>query len=205
VVDKENITIMLQLFDIPYLITTYGYLGIFIIVFLESGIFFALPGDSLLFTAGLLASVFSLDIWVLIPLIFVSTFLGGIVGYEIGLHLEKLSHYTFFRKILKQEHLDKTHKFFDKHGKFTVIFSRFVPIVRTFVPVVAGAVRMNYKLFIKYSLISSFLWSTTITLLGYFLGQIFPHIKNYLSYMVILIVIVSTLPIFYEMMQEKKS
>lgn len=195
---------MTQLFDISYIISTYGYLGIFIIVFLESGIFFALPGDSLLFTAGLLASVFSLEIHILIPMIFISTLLGGVVGYEIGVHIERLSHYAFFRKILKKEHIDKTHEFFNKHGKYTIIFSRFVPIMRTFVPIVAGVAQMRYGLFIKYSLISSFLWSTVVTLLGYFLGQIFPHLKDYLSYMVILIVLVSVIPIIYEIWQERK-
>src|SRR3990167_10834068 len=106
---------MNNFFDIPYIITTYGYLGIFIIVFLESGIFFALPGDSLLFTAGLLAYAFELKIYFLIPLIFISTFLGGIMGYEIGINLKKLNQFYFFRKILKEEHINKTHNFFDKH------------------------------------------------------------------------------------------
>ncbi len=195
---------MTQIFDIPHIISTYGYVGIFIIVFFESGIFFALPGDSLLFTAGLLASVLSLDIAFLIPLIFVSTFLGGIVGYEIGVNLERLRKFSFFRRIFKDTYIEKTHEFFDKHGSFTVIFSRFVPIVRTFVPIVAGIVRMRYGVFIKYSLISSFLWSTTVTLLGYFLGQIFPHIKNYMSWIIILIIIASILPIIYEYTKKPK-
>ena len=195
---------MTQLFDISYVITTYGYVGIFIIVFLESGIFFALPGDSLLFMAGLLASVFTLNIYILIPIIFISTFLGGIVGYEIGVNLEKLKKFSFFQKILKEEYIDKTHRFFDKHGKFTVIFSRFVPIVRTFVPIVAGVARMHYADFIKYSLVSSFLWSTIVTLLGYFLGQIFPSIKDYMSLIIVLIVIISVLPMIYEMMRKPR-
>jgi membrane-associated protein len=195
---------MSYFFNIPHIINTYGYLGIFLIIFLESGIFFALPGDSLLFTAGLLASLFSLQIWILIPVIFIATFLGGVVGYEIGVHIERLGRYSFFRRILKKEQIDKAHEFFHKHGRFTIVLSRFVPIVRTFVPIVAGVVRMEYKSFIKYSLISSFLWSTIVTLVGYFLGQIFPHIKDYLSYLVMLVVLISVLPIFYEMMQKNK-
>ena len=195
---------MTQFFDIPYLINTYGYIGIFIIVFLESGIFFALPGDSLLFTAGLFAFIFDLQILFLIPLIFIATFSGGMVGYEIGGNLERLNKFSFFRKILKKEHINKTHEFFNKHGKFTVIISRFIPIVRTFVPIVAGVAKMPYKLFLNYSLLSSVLWSTTVTLLGYFLGQVFPHIKDYLSWMIVLIVFISTLPIFYEMRKERE-
>ncbi len=195
---------MTEFFDIVSIINSYGYVGIFIIVFLESGIFFALPGDSLLFTAGLLASVLGLNLYFLIPLIFVATFLGGVLGYEVGINIERLRRFAFFRRILKEQHIDATHRFFDKHGRMTIIFSRFVPIVRTFVPIVAGIVHMEYYAFIKYSLISSFLWSTSMTLLGYFLGQIFPHIKDYLSYMVVLIILVSVLPLFWEMYQKKK-
>lgn len=196
--------IMIQLFDITHIITTYGYLGIFIIVFLESGIFFALPGDTLLFTAGLLVSVLNLNIFILIALIFIATFLGGIIGYEIGINLERLKEFSFFRKILKKEYIDSTHKFFDKHGKFTIIFSRFIVIARTFVPIVAGIAHMQYSSFIKYSFIGSLLWSTSVTLLGYFLGQIFPHIKDYMSLIIILIVIGSILPIIFEIIEERK-
>jgi len=189
---------MTHLFDISYLITTYGYTGIFVIVFLESGIFFPLPGDSLLFTAGLFVSTFGMNIYFLIPLIFFATLLGGMTGYEIGVNLEKLRRYAFFRKILKKEHLDKTHEFFEKHGAFAITFSRFVPIVRTFAPIIAGIVRMPYKSFIKYSLVGSFLWSFIVTLLGYFLGRIFPQIKDYLFVVVVLVVIISILPMVWE-------
>ena len=195
---------MAQLFDITYLITTYGYVGIFIIVFLESGIFFALPGDSLLFTAGLFASAFGLNIVFLVFLILIATFLGGLVGYEIGVYLTKLERFTFLKKILKPEHVDKAHKFFDKHGLFAIIFSRFVPIVRTFTPIVAGVARMHYFTFVKYSIISSVLWSFIITLSGYFLGQTFPVIKNYLSLIVILVVLISILPLAFEMTKKEK-
>ncbi|OGI58081.1 hypothetical protein A3C60_00255 [Candidatus Nomurabacteria bacterium RIFCSPHIGHO2_02_FULL_37_45] len=195
---------MTQLFDVSSIITTYGYLGIFIIVFLESGIFFALPGDSLLFTAGLFASTFGLNIYFLIPIIFFSTFLGGIIGYEIGVNLEKLRNFTFFRKILKKEHIEKANKFFNEHGKFAITFSRFIPIVRTFVPIVAGVAHMKYSLFMKYSIIGSLLWSTTVTLLGYFLGQVFPHLKNYLSWILILIVFISIIPVVFEITEERK-
>ena len=194
---------MHQLFDIPYIISSYGYVGIFIIVFLESGIFFPLPGDSLLFTAGLLVAVLDLNLFVLIPLIFVATFLGGVMGYEIGVNLEKLRKYSFFQKFLKEEYIFKTHQFFDKYGKFTVIFCRFVPLVRTFVPIVAGIARMHYKEFIKYSLIGSFLWSTSVTLVGFFLGRIFPQIKDYISFVVLLIIFISVVPMIYEYFKQK--
>src|SRR6185295_7039717 len=95
------------LFDIPHLITSYGYLGVFVIVFLESGIFFPLPGDSLLFTAGILGPAFGLSMFVLVPLVFAATFLGGIAGYFLGVYIETLHRYALFRKILKLEHLAK--------------------------------------------------------------------------------------------------
>lgn len=189
----------------PFIIGTYGYVGIFIIVFLESGIFFPLPGDSLLFTAGLLVAVLDLNLWFLIPLIFVATFLGGVMGYEIGINLERLRRYDFFKKFLKEEYITKTHLFFDKYGGFAIIISRFVPLVRTFVPIVAGIARMHYKDFIKYSLISSFFWSTSVTLVGYFMGRIFPQIKDYISLVVVAIIFISVLPMIYEYMRQKKS
>ena len=195
---------MTHLFDITYLITTYGYLGIFIIIFLESGIFFALPGDSLLFTAGLFASAFGLNITFLIFVIFIATFLGGLVGYEIGVYLTKLERFKFLKKILKKEHVDKAYKFFDKHGLLAIIFSRFIPIVRTFVPIVAGIARMHYFTFVKYSIISSVLWSLIVTLAGYFLGEAFPIIKNYLSLIIMLVVFISILPIVFEMKRKEK-
>jgi len=195
---------MLEIFDIPQLISTYGYFGIFIIVFLESGIFFPLPGDSLLFTAGLFAVAFGLNIYFLVPMIFVATLLGGLAGYEVGINLIRLQNRRFIGRFLKKEHIDKAHKFFEKHGKMAVIFCRFVPIVRTFVPIVAGAVQMNYYAFLRYSLAGSFLWSSIVTLLGYFLGSIIPGIKDYLWVIVILIIVVSILPIVWEMMRERK-
>jgi membrane-associated protein len=195
---------MIQLFDITYVVSHYGYLGIFVIVFLESGVFPPLPGDSLLFTAGLLVAVLNLNLFFLIFLIFIATFLGGVLGYEIGVNLEKLHRFSFFRKILTHEHIEKTHKFFTQYGKFAVIISRFIPVVRTFVPIVAGIARMEYMSFIKYSLISSALWSIVMTLLGFFLGRVFPQIKDYVSFVIVLIIILSALPLIWEVFKNRR-
>ncbi len=195
---------MLDLFDIPNLINTYGYAGIFIIVFLESGIFFALPGDSLLFVAGLLAQAGLLNIYILIPLIIISTFFGGIVGYHIGTHLNRLRKFYIFRKLLKDKYINQAHNFFDKHGRVAILISRFVPIVRTFVPIIAGIANMNYLKFLKYNLLSSFLWAIIVTLVGYFLGIIFPEVNNYLSYLIILVVLISLLPAIVEFFKNQK-
>ncbi|MDQ3076218.1 MAG: DedA family protein [bacterium] len=195
---------MLELFNIPYLITHYGYLGVSIIVFLESGIFFPLPGDSLLFTAGVLASTGYLKIYLLVPIIFVSTFLGGVTGYYMGVHIDRLRKYSFFAKILREDHMNKAHDFFEKHGKVAVVFCRFVPVVRTFTPIVAGLVKMDFDTFLKYSFFGSVLWSTIVTFLGYFLGQVFPQIKDYMGIILIVVVLVSFLPIVIEMVRKRK-
>lgn len=195
---------MTELFNIPYLISTYGYLGIFIIVFLESGIFFALPGDSLLFSVGILSAGGFLSIYKVIPIIFISTFLGALTGYQIGIHIEKLQRFSMFRKILKDKHLKSAEKFFNKYGKLTIIISRFVPIVRTFVPIVAGLVKMNYKRFLKFSFAGSLLWSFVVPLVGYFVGTILPRATEFLSFLVGLVVIFSLLPIVYEVIKNKR-
>lgn len=192
------------LLDIPYLLTTYGYAGIFLIVFLESGIFFPLPGDSLLFTAGLLSSGLGLNLTYLIPLIFVATLLGGIAGYFIGVYIEHLRRYAFLRKILKEEHIKSAHEFFEKHGRFAIIISRFVPVIRTFVPIVAGVARMNFWKFLRYSILSSVLWSSIVTLLGYYLGIRFPQIHDYLHYLIVLIILGSLIPIAFEWWRERR-
>jgi len=192
------------LFDTPHLLTTYGYIGVFVIIFLESGIFFPLPGDSLLFTAGLFATGVGFNLYFLIPLIFLATFLGGIAGYVLGVYIERLHTYKFFRRILKQEYIDKSHEFFEHHGRLAIILSRFVPVVRTFVPIAAGIARMNKTKFLEYSLISSALWATIVTSLGFFLGRAFPQIKDYLSYFVIGIILASFIPVFIGWIRGRK-
>ncbi|MBS3913464.1 MAG: DedA family protein [Bacteroidetes bacterium] len=193
------------LFDIQTLIATYGYIGIFVVVFLESGIFFALPGDSLLFTAGILAAAGFLKILYVIPLIFVATFFGGIVGYYVGSYIEKLRKYRFFAKFLKKEHIDKTHIFMEKYGNLAVVAGRFVPIVRTFVPIVAGVASMDFKKYLKYNLIGSIVWSTSVTLVGFFLGRIFPNIKDQLHWLLIGVVVISILPMIFSFLKKDKS
>ena len=196
---------MSNLFDITHILTTYGYPGIFIIIFLESGLFFALPGDSLLFTSGLLVAVLGLKLPILIFVIFLATFLGGIGGYLIGVYLESLRKFSFFRLILKEKYIDTAHQFFVKYGKFALVFSRFVPIVRTFTPIVAGIARVPYKFYLKYSVIGAAAWATTMTLVGYFLGRMFPIIREYLWVVAILVVLVSVVPILIQFIKEKKN
>jgi membrane-associated protein len=195
---------MENLFDLTYLITNYGYMGILIIVFLESGVFFPLPGDSLLFTAGLLAPTLGWNVISLTLSIFFVAFLGGIVGYFIGTKLDFLYNYSLFRKIFKKKYTDDAYDFLEKHGLFAMILSRFIPIVRTFLPIVAGMVRMNFYQFLKYSFAGSFVWSATFVFGGYFLGRAFPQISGYLHWVIIIIVIITVLPGVYHFIRDRK-
>ena len=191
--------------DPSKILEVYGYLGVFVVVFLESGIFFFLPGDSLLFSAGIVASGGVFNIAVLISLIFLATLTGGIVGYLIGVYIDKLRAYRFLGRILKQEYVDKAHTFFEKYGRLAIILSRFVPIVRTFTPIAAGVSRMDFKKFNRYNFVSSVIWSTSITLVGYFLGIKVPTIRTHLHYLVILIVLVSLIPVILEWYRGKRN
>ncbi len=173
-------------------------------IFLESGILFALPGDSLLFTAGVFVTVLHLNLFLLLFIIIVATFLGGIVGYFIGTYIEHLHKYSLFRKILSKEHIDKAHKFFKEHGLAAIILSRFVPVVRTFTPIVAGIAEMDFKEFVRYSLVGSFLWSTIITLAGYFLGRHFPGLRHYISFIILLVILGSTVPLAIAWLRSRK-
>ena len=193
---------METLFNVETLISVYGYAGIFLIVFLESGVFFALPGDSLLFTAGIIATTGYLNIFYLIPLIFVATFFGGILGYYVGVYLEKLRRFRVFRKILKDEYLEKTHAFLEKYGHIAIVFSRFVPVVRTFMPMVAGIAQMNLWKYLRYNLLGSIIWSAGVTLVGYFLGSLFPNLKNHLEWLVVFTILVSCLPLVGSLWQK---
>lgn len=190
---------MLSLAIIPML-TVIGYPGIFLVVFLESGVFFGffLPGASLLFTAGLLASKGLFDPWILIPLVTLAAILGDNVGYWFG---AKIGIKLFTRpnsRIFRQEHLRNAQHFYERHGAKAIILARFIPIVRTFAPIVAGIARMNYRLFVLCNIFGAFLWATCVTALGYFLGSRFPVIQHYITPIVILIVVLTMIPIVRE-------
>ncbi|MBI2086112.1 VTT domain-containing protein [Candidatus Daviesbacteria bacterium] len=183
-------------FDLISLVKTAGYLGVFGIVFLESGLLigFFFPGDSLLFTAGFLASQGFLDITILIVGCFIAAVSGDTIGFYIGKNLgPKIftkDNSIFFNK----KHLETAQKFYDKHGGKTIILARFVPVIRAFAPVVAGAGRMNYKRFITFNLVGGVLWAIGVTAAGYYLGSLIPDVDKYLLPIVGLIVIASILP-----------
>ncbi len=194
-------------FDLTALIKAAGYLGLFGIVFAESGLLigFFLPGDSLLFTAGFLASQGFLNIWLLIPLLFVAAVAGDSVGYSIGY---RIGPRIFKRKdsiLFHKDNLEHANKFFEKHGGKTIILARFMPIIRTFAPMLAGVGRMSYKTFLAYNVIGGFLWAVGITLLGYFLGKTIPNVDKYLLPIIGAILITSILPSFIHIIRDKNS
>ncbi len=194
-------------FDLIELIKTAGYIGLFGIIFAESGLFigFFLPGDSLLFTAGFLASQGFLNIWILMGLTFISAVLGDSVGYWFG---KKIGNKIFTKKdslFFKKDNVHKSEEFFKKHGAKAIVLARFVPIVRTFTPILAGVGTMHYKTFLSFNVIGGALWTIGVSLLGYFLGNIIPNIDKYLLPIVLLIIIVSLLPNIVHILKSRKN
>lgn len=192
------------MFDVLSIIKEYSYVGLFLIVFLESGIFFLLPGDSLLFAFGVLAGSGYVNIYTGIVCILVAAILGEAVGYHIGKYLEYLSTHKFLRKIFREDKILQTRDFFDKYGTRTIFLARFVPIVRTFAPILAGVSKMNKKVFWKYNVIGAIVWGAGIPLLGYVFGQKFPGVQDNLTLISVLIIVVTVAPVLVKMMIAKK-
>ena len=199
---------MIDLFhiDLMGLIKTFGYLGIFTIVFAESGLFFGFffPGDSLLFTAGLIASQGFLNIWILVPLIILGAILGDNVGYWFG---AKVGPKIFTREdsfFFHKRHVERTHNFYLKYGAKAIVLARFIPIVRTFTPILAGVGTMPYGTFLKFNIIGGVFWGAGVTLLSYFLGAVIPGIDRYLLPIIIGIIVVSLIPIIVELIKNKQ-
>ncbi|MEU8531523.1 DedA family protein [Streptomyces parvulus] len=189
-----------------YLIETFSLPGILLIVFAESGLFAFLPGDSLLFTAGLFVAqgeYISQPLWLVCTLIVLAAVIGDQVGYMIGKFFGPRLFSRPNSKLFKQENLEKAHEFMEKYGPKAIVLARFVPIVRTFAPIVAGAGRMKYRTFLTYNVIGGVAWGTGVTLAGYWLGQI-EFIRTNVEAILVLIVVVSVVPIAIEYLRERK-
>jgi len=187
------------------LIKTAGLVGLFAIVFAESGLLigFFLPGDSLLFTAGFLASQGFFNIALLLIVTFFAAVLGDSVGYTFG---KKVGKKLFTRDdslFFKKANLLKAQEFYKKYGVKTIVLARFIPIVRTFAPIVAGAGDMRYKTFVSYNVIGGLLWTAGMTLGGFFLGSIIPDVDKYLLPIILLIIFFSVLPPIVEIIKER--
>ncbi|GAA2261756.1 hypothetical protein GCM10010232_61550 [Streptomyces amakusaensis] len=193
--------------DPDRLIGTFGLIGVLVIVFAESGLLigFFLPGDSLLFTTGLLVTTGKLDelpLWAVCSLIVAAAVVGDQVGYLFG---RKVGPALFKRpdsRLFKQENVEKAHDFFEKYGPKSLVLARFVPVVRTFTPVVAGVSRMNYRSFVIFNIIGGVLWGAGVTLLGAGLGGI-DLVHRHIEKVLILIVLLSVLPIAVELLRAR--
>ena len=194
------------MFDLVALIKAVGYLGLFGIIFAESGLLigFFLPGDSLLFTAGFLASQGYLAIAPLIVLLFIAAVAGDAVGYLFG---KKVGPRIFSRPQsfwFKPAHIEKTKLFLERYGVKTILLSRFLPVIRTVAPIMAGVGGMRYRTFAIYNVTGALLWACGITLLGYGFGQTVPQADKYILPIVLIIIILSILPTVWQIIKERR-
>ena len=182
------------------------YAILFMIIFCETGFVVTpfLPGDSVLFATGALASIGSLNIFILFPVFFISAVAGDTANYFIG---KKIGSKIFDKedvKYINKEYLKKAHSFYERHGSMTIVLGRFIPIIRTFVPFVAGIGEMNYPKFITYNMLGGFMWVILFLGGGYFFGGL-PFIKQHFSIVVIAIIIISVIPAILTFIKEKRN
>lgn len=192
--------------DPQNLLVTFGTIGLFVIVFAESGLLvgFFLPGDSLLFTAGLFAAEGTLSL----PVILVGCSLAAIAGDQVGYGFGKKVGPALFRRpdsrFFKQEYVAKAQDYFARYGAKTIVLARFVPIVRTFAPIVAGVGTMPYRTFVSYNVVGGLLWAIGVTMLGFLLGGIIPDIDTYLLPIIAVIILLSVAPIGLEWWKSRR-
>ncbi|WNI16081.1 DedA family protein [Actinacidiphila sp. ITFR-21] len=192
--------------DPDHLINTYGLWGVLLIVFAESGLLigFFLPGDSLLFTTGLLVASGTLHRP--LALVAVSIAIAAVAGEQVGYLFGRKVGPSLFRRpdsrLFKMENIEKAHAFFEHHGPKAIVMACFVPVVRTFTPIVAGVSRMNYRTFLTFNLIGGTMWGAGVTLLGYWLGQI-SFVRDNIEPMLVLVVLVSVIPLAVEFLRSR--
>lgn len=183
--------------DVNFLINTFGYPGLFVIIFAETGLMlgFFLPGDSLLITAGIFASKGLINITILIPLLFVAATVGNMTGYAFGQKVGKRLFQKEDSVLFHKKHLVEAHNFYNKHGGKAIIIARFIPIIRTFAPIVAGMADMRYTTFLLFNIVGSLLWAVGLTFAGFFIGRLVPN--KYFEPIIFAVIIISLLPGFY--------
>ncbi|MEK9176842.1 MAG: DedA family protein [Patescibacteria group bacterium] len=193
------------MFDLASFIEAAGYAGVTAIIFAETGLFFGffLPGDSLLFTAGILASQGFFNIWLLSALTTTAAIVGDSVGYWPGAKAGPLIFTRPDSFWFSQERVRVAERFFGRFGPISIVVARFLPVVRTFVPVIAGVAGMRYRTFFVYNVVGAFLWAFGIPVLGYYAGNAIPGIERYLIPIVALIVLSSLIPLGYEVLKRR--
>jgi membrane-associated protein len=191
--------------DLQQAIKTIGLFGVFAVVFAETGLLigFFLPGDSLLFTAGFLASQGYFDITALSLGCFVACVLGNIAAYAFGARVGRKLFDRPDSRFFRREHLVKAHAFYERHGAKALILARFIPGVRVFAPIIAGTSLMDYRKFTIVNLVGGALWALGLTWAGYLLGNSIPNVDRYLLPIVFLIVVVSVLPGFLNVCNDR--
>lgn len=195
------------------LVESYGtwiYVILFLVIFAETGLVVMpfLPGDSLLFATGMLASKYGMNPWLLVVVLVIAAILGDTVNYHIGKFIgpkvfREDAPKNFFLKLLKKEYLEQGQTFYEKHGGKTIIMARFVPIVRTFAPFVAGVSTMNYSKFITFNIIGAVVWVAGLLLAGYYLASI-PFVRDHFEHIVLAIIFISIIPIVIELVRAKR-
>jgi membrane-associated protein len=196
-----------RLRDLPALIQWAGYVGLTAIIFIETGLFFGffLPGDSLLVTAGLLASQgFSLDVYLLGFLLNIAAVVGDNTNYWIGRYMGPKVFTRDESLFFRRKHVERAHAFYETHGPKTIVLARFMPIIRTFAPLVAGVARMSYKTFVTYSVLGGTLWIWSMLFTGYFLGRMVPGIDKHIEKVIIVVIFLSILPGIISWLKERK-
>lgn len=192
--------------DLIALAKAAGYLGLFGIIFAESGLLFGFffPGDSLLFTAGFLASQGYFNIFTLSA----SCFLGAVLGDSFGYAFGKRAGPMIFRQedslIFRKSHLEKAARFYQKYGGKTIILARFMPVIRTFAPILAGVGNMRYQTFLFYNAVGGLIWAIGLPFLGYFLGSVIPNVDRYIIPFVLFIIVLSILPPVIHILKEQE-
>ena len=183
-----------------------GYVVLVAIVFTETGLLvgFFLPGDSLLITAGLVAAGGGLNIWWLNGLLIVAAIVGDSVGYAIGWRVGPRLFTREKSLVFNPRHVERTRRFYERHGAKTIVIARFVPIVRTFAPVVAGVGQMQYRRFLLYNILGGVGWVLSTTWAGYLLGRAIPNVDRYMHLIVIIVIILSVIPIGVEILKERR-
>lgn len=194
------------MFDVTHIVQTGGLPMLFLIIFAESGMMvgFFFPGDTLLFSAGILAAAGVLPIWVTVAVIAGAAILGDNTGYHIGKHLGP----RLFKKedglIFRKDLIMKAEKFYEKYGTKTMLVAHFIPVIRSFAPVTAGAGKMNYKQFVVYDAIGDIAWAALITLLGYYVGSRIPGIEKLIEPVLLGVIAITLLPTIYHALKDPK-
>lgn len=196
-----------NLTDAQSIISQGGYYLLLIVVFAETGLFFGffLPGDYLLFLAGLLCATGLLNtpIYFLVASLIAAGFFGNLVGYWFGYRTGPVLFSKDDSMFFKKRYVRIAEDFYNKHGGMALILGRFFPIIRTFAPIFAGVVRVDFKKFSFFNLVGSVAWVTTLTLSGYYLGMRYPQLKNYLHYIVIALIVITTIPLIFAFFKSK--